>query len=195
MEVTKHGYHIMTAKLLNSDECKKIIDFIEDNLNEFETNYHKPGYNTNSIGCVLNSLSDKKEFKEIDNLIFEKIGKSIDCFIIENMKYHGNLTENIEDSGYTLRKIIGPTKAHQDGIEIKKYKDNSITYRVATLIISLAGTGDTLIFKELGINIPIEEGMVVFFPPYWTHIHSSEWSGTDTYRIQTWLTNRKKYDN
>jgi hypothetical protein len=144
---------------------------------------------------VLNSLSDKKEFKEIDNLIFEKVGKSIDCFIIENMKYYGNLTENIEDSGYTLRKIIGPTKAHQDGIEIKKYKDNSITYRVATLIISLAGTGDTLIFKELGINIPIEEGMVVFFPPYWTHIHSSEWSGTDTYRIQTWLTNRKKYDN
>ncbi len=41
MEVTKHGYHIMTAKLLDSGECKKIIDFIEDNIDEFKTNKPK----------------------------------------------------------------------------------------------------------------------------------------------------------
>ena len=98
MEVTKHGYHIMTAKLLGSDECKKIIDFIEDNIDEFETNKPRKRYNTNSIGRMLNLLSDKKEFKEIDDLIFKAVGKSIECFIIENIPNYGNLTENIHNN-------------------------------------------------------------------------------------------------
>ena len=190
MEVTKHGYHIMTAKLLNSDECKKIIDFIEDNIDEFKTNKPKSGYNTNSIGRMLNLLSDKKEFKEIDDLIFKAVGKSIECFIIENIPNYGNLTENIQDSGYELRKIIGPTALHADGPELT-LSNNNITHRVGTIVISLSGTGDTLLFPDLDIKVNLEEGAFVFFPPYWTHRHSSEWSGTDTYRIQTWITNNK----
>lgn len=190
MKVTKHGYHIMTAKLLNSDECKKIIDFIEGNIDDFKTNKPRKGYNTNSIGKMLNQLSDKKEFKEIDDLIFKAVGKSIECFIVENIPNYGNLIENIEDSGYELRKIIGPTQLHADGPETNMV-ENSISFRVATLVISLAGTGDTLIFPDLDVRVTLKEGDVVFFPPYWTHRHSSEWSGKDTYRIQTWLTNTK----
>ena len=108
-----------------------------------------------------------------------------------NIPNYGNLTENIEDSGYELRKIIGPTHLHADGSEVKMVK-NSISFRVATLVISLAGTGDTLVFPDLDLEVPLEEGDVVFFPPYWTHRHSSKWSGIDTYRIQTWLTNTKQ---
>jgi hypothetical protein len=188
MEVTKHGYHIMTAKLLDSDECKKIIDFIEDNIDEFETNKPKNGYNTNSIGRSLHKMSDKKEFKEIDDLIFKSVGKSVDRFIIKEPSYGGYISQNIKDSGYHLRKIIGPTQRHADGPEVTEYSDG-LSYRVATLVISLAGTGDTLEFPDLGVNIPLDEGTVVFFPPYWTHIHESKWSGVDTYRIQTWITN------
>ena len=188
MEVTKHGYHIMTAKLLNSDECKRIIDFIENNIDEFKTNSPRKGYNTNSIGRMLNLLSDKKEFKEIDDLIFKAVGKSIEYFIIENIPNYSSLIENIEDSGYELRKIIGPTAIHSDGIGLKLFND-VIKHRIGTIVISLSGTGDTLLFPDLDIKVNLEEGTFVFFPPYWTHRHSSKWSGTDTYRIQTWLTN------
>jgi hypothetical protein len=133
-------------------------------------------------------MSDKKEFKEIDDLIFKSVGKSVDRFIIKEPSYGGYISQNIKDSGYHLRKIIGPTQRHADGPEVTEYSDG-LSYRVATLVISLAGTGDTLEFPDLGVNIPLDEGTVVFFPPYWTHIHESKWSGVDTYRIQTWITN------
>lgn len=191
MEVTKHGYHIMTAKLLDSDQCKKIIDFIEDNIDEFKTSKPRKGYNTNSIGRMLNMLSDKREFKEIDDLIFKKVGESINYFI--NVLPAGSIQSGsidggtINDSGYELRKIVGPTAIHQDGLEIRQNGRN-VTHRISTLVISLADTGDELVFPDLNISIPLKEGNVVFFPPNWTHRHSSKWSGVDTYRIQTWLT-------
>ena len=187
MEVTKHGYHIMTAKLLDSDECKKIIDFIEDNIDEFKTNKPRKGYNTNTIGKNLSDMTDNKDFKEIDDLIFKAVSKSINIFI-RNETISRYLLENIADSGYELRKVIGPTRKHTDGPEINALV-NCIRLRVATLVISLAGTGDTLEFPDLDISIPLEEGTFVFFPPYWTHAHESIWSGVDSYRIQTWITN------
>jgi hypothetical protein len=109
---------------------------------------------------------------------------------MENIPNFGNLTKIIEDSGYELRKIIGPTALHADGPELT-LSNNNIIHRVGTIVISLSGTGDTLLFPDLDIKVNLEEGTFVFFPPYWTHRHSSEWSGTDTYRIQTWLTNTK----
>tara|TARA_Y100000389_G_scaffold118755_1_gene115931 strand:+ start:321 stop:917 length:597 start_codon:yes stop_codon:yes gene_type:complete len=189
MEVTKHGYHIMTAKLLDSGECKKIIDFIEDNIDEFKTNKPKKGYNTNSMGRPLSHMSDKKEFKEIDDLIFKAVGKAVDVFMRKDDSVSNAILDNLADSGYELRKVIGPTQLHSDGIEFTLVKRTSVRYRVGTLVISLSGTGDTLEFPHLDISVPLEEGTIVFFPPYWTHIHESKWSGIDTYRIQTWLTN------
>ena len=102
-----------------------------------------------------------------------------------------SLLSFFSSSGYELRKIIGPTALHADGPELRLFNNNNITHRVGTIVISLSGTGDTLLFPDLDIKVNLEEGTFVFFPPYWTHRHSSEWSGTDTYRIQTWITNTK----
>lgn len=188
MEVTKHGYHIATAKLLDSDQCKKIIDFIENNLDEFRTNKPRKGYNTNSIGKHLSQMSDNKDSKEIDDLIYKAVSEAITTFIRKEPVFSGLISEKIGDSGYELRKVIGPTQKHADGPEINTFT-NLIRFRVATLVISLAGTGDTLEFPDLDVSIPLEEGTFVFFPPYWTHAHESTWSGIDTYRIQSWITN------
>ena len=63
--------------------------------------------------------------------------------------------------------------------------------RVGTLIVSLKDTGDEIVFPHLDITVPLKQGTILFFPPYWTHVHYSNWSKQKGYRIQTWLTHTK----
>jgi len=192
LNVTKHGYHIMSAKLYDSAVCNSVINFIEDNILEFKLvndNYSK-------AYCVFPSHyagARNKEYDKIDDLIFKGVSAAIIAFIDKNIRKPGTLLNNdIGDSGYELRKIIGATDEHQDGLSIS-HTTKKVQYRVATLVISLSDTGDSLVFPEFDIEIPLREGTVVFFPPYWTHRHYSKWSGKEGYRIQTWLTNAVKH--
>ena len=178
----------MSAQLIKTEDCIKIIDFMEDNLDKFTKSEPRPGYNTNTLNLVVTPA----KYSEIDSLLFNIVGSAVRTFISEKaMRFPGSLCKDIKDSGYELRKVIGETVLHQDGLELI-VKDSDVTYRVATLVISFKDTGDKLMFPELDITVPLREGTIVFFPPYWTHRHCTEWSGIDGYRAQTWLTNTIK---
>lgn len=193
IKVTNHGYHIESANILDSSTCSNIINFIEDNLDKFELNDPTifKGYNTNSYKLALNKFIHIDKFKEIDNIIFKAVGDAIKCFIIDDLPDKQLLLNDIADSGYELRKIIGATHHHVDSHDIR-FVNDKVSYRVATLVISLIDSGDKLIFPGLDITVPLKEGTFVFFPPYWTHSHYTQWSGSPSYRIQTWLLNNLK---
>ena len=181
----------MSANILTPESCKYIIDFMEENISHFELNKPKNGYNTSSYGLNLSLYLKDKKFKEIDDILFKYVGISINTFITNNIPNNGFLLEGIQDSGYELRKIVGPTQKHVDSPDVSVVHDK-ITYRIASIVISLKESGDELIFPEMDIKVPLGQGTIVFFPPYWTHAHYSKWSGIDTYRVQTWLLNKVK---
>ena len=191
--ITDHGNFILSAELVSKKDCKDIIKFIDTYEEEHSVlrDYSEKNRNTNSKEILLSEKLDLPKAKEVDLIIFKRVSEAIKKFIVQNIPNPKVLlSEGIEDTGYQLRKIIGPTKNHQDGVNVDIFRD-VYKWRVGTLIISLKDTGDEIVFPDLDVTVPLKQGTILFFPPYWTHAHSSEWSGTDTYRIQTWLTNTK----
>tara|TARA_R110000772_G_scaffold57747_9_gene130769 strand:- start:13478 stop:14068 length:591 start_codon:yes stop_codon:yes gene_type:complete len=190
--VTDHGNFILSAELVSKKDCKDIIKFIDTYEEEHSVlrDYSEKKRNTNSKEIELSAKLDLPKAKEIDDIIFKRVGEAIKKFIVENVPNAHSLMNNLEDTGYQLRKIIGPTLEHSDGIEINIFKD-AYKYRVGTLIISLKDTGDEIVFPHLDITVPLKQGTILFFPPYWTHVHYSNWNEQEGYRIQTWLTNNK----
>ena len=69
-----------------------------------------------------------------------------------------------------LRRMLGPTREHSDGIS-PQVNANGISYRVASLILTVSDSADEIIFPSQGVRIPLRRGDVVVFPPYWTHRH------------------------
>ena len=192
--VTKYGNFVMSAELVSKKDCKDIIKFIDTYEKEHSEirDYSENNRNTKSKEITLSQKLYLPKAKEIDNIIFKRIGESIKKFIsLQNIpNAHHLMSNNLEDTGYQLRKIIGPTLEHSDGVEVSIFKD-AYKYRIGTLIISLKDTGDEIVFPHLDITVPLKQGTILFFPPYWTHIHYSNWNEQEGYRIQTWLTHKK----
>jgi hypothetical protein len=190
VKVTKHGHHIMSANIWDSSSCRTVIQFIENNM-ESAVRIEANGYNNNSNSFAIYpgifSQEDNEEFAEADSIIFKGVSRAIDAFVMKSLPHPEDFSsQDLSDSGYEYRKVMGATAPHFDGPRIETDEDG-FRYRVGTLVISLSNIGDDLIFPDLGVTIPLEEGCVVFFPPYWTHRHETKWEGKEGHRVQTWL--------
>lgn len=191
--------HIFTFENVISDDlCNDIVEYMDENQMQMITrNDYGDGQNVLCRKIELSGLKDVKS-RELDN----RIASSVSVIVRNLCKDDCNkfLHENnpLADAGYELRQILGPTRNHVDnlGPRIEVERDNIyIRYRVASLIMCVSDCEDVLTFPIQNKCIPFKRGMAVVFPPYWTHPHSTEFSGTCSYRIQTWLTTRKLAEN
>lgn len=194
IEVVDYGNFIISANIIKSSDCNTIIDFIETNKEKF------PLVNNNyTVGMESNISYFKKDtenWHKVNSILSDTVSKSIQTFIVENcpnvsLSFSPSTTKH---DGCFLRKIVGETTEHTDGIHIETIPGSSdyIKHSVGVLIMSLKDTGDFLEFPDYNISVPLGEGSVVFFPPYWTHNHKSKWSGSESYRVQTHLKNTFK---
>tara|TARA_Y100000389_G_scaffold23826_1_gene20503 strand:- start:4842 stop:5420 length:579 start_codon:yes stop_codon:yes gene_type:complete len=181
LKVNKHGGFVMSSIGLNPLECNKVIDFIEKNIKESDK--------------IINH-KDKKGFSEVDDILFKTVSNSIKGFIIDNIKYYGRIflngtekpCKNIKDSGYELIKISSSTELQPGSVDVS-ISQNKMTFNISSLIMSLKDTGSELVFPDLDITIPLEEGTVVFFPPYWTHCYYINSTEQKSYIVKTNITN------
>ena len=99
------------------------------------------------------------------------------------------------DSGYCLRKIYGPTRAHSDGISVTAVQDGKYIpirkIRNLSLIMALNSDyeGGEFYFPIQDYKVTLKKGQIIAFPPYWTHKHmvNAPTNGTYRYTINTWL--------
>lgn len=93
-----------------------------------------------------------------------------------------------KDSGYCIRKIFGPTRAHKDGLLPNKSNDCP---RTCAIIIALNDDyeGGELCFPYQDVIIKLEKGEAILFPPDWTHVHYTRDLRNMSYRytMNTWL--------
>ena len=179
--VIKHGNFVMSSTGLHALECNKVIDFIEKNIKESDK--------------IINH-EDKKGFSEVDTILFKTVSNSITDFIANSIKNtHYLLTngmektlQDIKDSGYELIKVSTSTELQPCSVDTL-LSQNEITFNIASLIMSLKDTGNEIIFPDLDITIPLEEGTVVFFPPYWTHCYYINSTEQQSYIVKTNITN------
>jgi len=174
--------------VISNEDCDEIIKIIDTYATK-KTVWQEH----NNVECYpicVNEINDKELSKKTDDKIFKIVTNLAQLF---NREYSLPCKH---DCGYTLRKIVGPTRQHVDGLlqdpGTKQQNLNRDVIRNMSLIIALNGNyeGGELVFPEQGnYTIKLKRGQVVCFPPYWTHPHktNSLLNNTVRYTINTWL--------
>tara|TARA_B100001093_G_scaffold93118_1_gene85327 strand:+ start:1731 stop:2372 length:642 start_codon:yes stop_codon:yes gene_type:complete len=172
--IHNYGNNIFVIKnLIHKKLCEEVIDII-NNEEDFCKIDYAPGNNVkgyeNSLQRLLKTYNEgekKKYYTYIYNNIIIYI-KTI-CFIVKKIKNTDYLFNEIPKIGeIILRKITDETIPHYDGIV------NIEEIRELTCIIGLNKDykNGEFEFPEYNINLKLETGDVLLFPPYWTHVHN-----------------------
>lgn len=184
IELEERGNSIYTvSNLMTSAQCDYIVNYIERNSSLWGE--RTLGYG-NNVECKFIKLNrDVPEYDVMDSFIFSSVGKIIKKFTKLN-----NILKNVEDDGYTLRKIFGGTKEHCDGIHSKTGSFKNLI-RMLSIVIVLNDDydGGVFCFPNQELKFRVQKGQAVMFPPYWTHPHSvtSVGEGQGRYTINTWI--------
>lgn len=126
------------------------------------------GENTHCEKIIFNSTNlrhggaEQRIFKEILTFLSEFTHKHVIPLIypLRNPSF-----EPIE-----LRRMLGATRVHSDGVGAQATAVG-VSYRVATMILTLSDSSDEIIFPAYNTTIALNRGDVIFFPPYWSHEH------------------------
>lgn len=171
--------------VINTESCNELIKIINE-----EATRKDNWSSNNNVECYplsVAEIKDEEVRKRMDDMIFKIINPL--CKIFQNE--FGIPCSS--DGGYTLRKIVGETRMHADGVSndsnVNLYNKNNI--RQMSVIIALNDDYDDgeFVFTEQCVRIKLKKGQLIAFPPYWTHPHKVETPMNDTvrYTINTWL--------
>ena len=188
----KHSNNIFIIRdqeILSDEFCDRLVDFI-DKYVERNVEVWDEGNNVNCRSIFIDKLKDKAIKKELDDKIFNILGK-----VIEYLCKTYNVPPSSGDSGYTLRKIYGPTRLHIDNIysEAINKKRHIPVRKIRNLSVIMALNGDyeggEFYFPVQDCKIKLNKGDIIAFPPFWTHPHmvNAPSNGTYRYTVNTWL--------
>lgn len=193
---------LVLENYLTEDQCHYIID----HYTHLEKNYSRQkGYQTSyNVICDYIHLSsllvdietlpttDAYVVKELDRYIYKILQEVIqDCMIpyyTTTNHEHQTIpifTHTLSDTGYEVRKILGPTRCHIDTVA-PKIRNHQMYYRVLSVIINLTESDNELVFPNQNRRVSLTQGTIIVFPPGWTHPHYTTYK-TPRYSIQTWL--------
>lgn len=172
--------------VITDEWCNDLIKIIKEEATQKDT--WRPTNNVECYPLEVCDIADKEMSKKVDNMICKILNIVCEIFI----KEYGLLCNH--DCGYTLRKIVGPTRLHTDGLQdLEQHLD--IGARQMSVIIALNDDyeGGEFIFPEQNNRkIKLKRGQLIAFPPYWTHPHKVEHLLNETcrYTINTWIHGR-----
>jgi hypothetical protein len=163
---------------ISDENCETIVRYINDQELVDESEYNRE---TNVNAKIVSRTHEVKP--NIRDLIVQGICE-LRHSLISN---YGIVIEGYED--FTLRKIYGPTRYHEDGNYGINYEQG--TTRVLSMILALNSDydGGELVFPCQNFTIKLKRGQCILFPPYWTHPHYTNDLKNTTFRytINTWL--------
>ena len=174
--------------VLTEEECDYFIN-ITNTYAVKEREKYGPRANVLADSVNIVELSVTSDKKKVTDIMFERIIK-----LCKNFKE----TYDIDMGGFTtptLRKIIGATRLHKDGIILDKQINkngqcHASELRNMSIIVALNGDyqGGELCFPEHGRSIKLKKGQAIAFPPYWTHPHYTNelLNGTVRYTVNLW---------
>jgi predicted 2-oxoglutarate/Fe(II)-dependent dioxygenase YbiX len=173
--------------ILTIEEADTLRNFIENSPRYKEESLFHDGkesqQNVSASFFTLEQVNDKEQYNIIKNCLYK---------ISNYMKDMTGLEAYYPTDGCVqLRKIYDATKIHSDGIvndpRIPCFENN---IRVFSTIIALNSDyeGGELCFPNQYVEIKLQAGDAIIFPPYRTHPHyTNALNGTFRYTINTWL--------
>ena len=187
-QINNNIFIIDDRDILSYEFCDRLIKYLES-LDKKQIEKWEAKQNVNCKYINIESIEDETIKKEFDDALFEITGKVI------NYLHNRYGLSSTGDSGYCLRKIYGPTRAHSDGITVTAVQNGKYIpirkVRNLSLIMALNEDyeGGEFYFPIQDYKVKLKKGQIIAFPPYWTHRHmvNAPINGTYRYTINTWL--------
>jgi hypothetical protein len=153
--------------LINDSFCENMIKTIDNT----KLNHCEHSYNNNvemyvtTINNIIKNDNNNTVFNRQVSLFLSGYVRAI-AYIINEINPNVFESKIPKISEVEMRKIYGPTRLHTDSININEC-------RLLTCIIALNGDyGDGILsFPKQDVNIKLNKGDIIVFPPYWTHPH------------------------
>ena len=190
-EIIRHNRttHIFILRnILTIEEADTLRNLIENSPRYREGSVFHDGkelpQNVSATFFSLAHVNDKEQYNIIKNCLYK-----ISNYMIE--KNAGLEAYYPTDGCVQLRKIYDATKIHYDDIIHNPgnpwFENNT---RVFSTVIALNSDyeGGELCFPFQDVEIKLEAGDAIVFPPYRTHVHyTNALNGSFRYTINTWL--------
>lgn len=180
--------------VLEPDVCKEIIRrFEEDEENQFQgvVQQGSSGHtwvNQEQKMCTELGISFHSNWKDIDKIVFEAVSKAL----VKSQEAHNGLKRVsgfMVDEGYRIKRYMPGGheffNAHADCSGFSQAHRQLVQF----IYLNDVEEGGETEFPEFGIKIQPKEGMMVTFPPFWTHEHIGHppISGPK-YAVTSWMT-------
>lgn len=195
------NFILVQPDILNDATIDMVLAFFDKNKQMHRQTVYAVGQNTktfimnidNSVDAPL-TIENMAYYHEKAELV-QHMRDILETFILTHcvnqyayIKDKWN-AKKLYFSSFQLRKFYGPTKMHIDNIDpFYSPQKKKIFTRVATIIITLSNTKDTLLFPFQNKEVQLEKGMIVMFPPFWNYKHCSSFDSQPfRFGFQTWI--------
>ncbi|MCB1877207.1 MAG: 2OG-Fe(II) oxygenase [Chromatiales bacterium] len=111
-------------------------------------------------------VSDKTDWKDIDNWLFASLARVIAEFRQKFPYFQGRF----KDSGYAIQRTY-PGEFYHWHIDGGSHSFAARQLVVVWYLNDVPGPGGETEFAFQGVKVRPEEGKMVLFPPFWTHEH------------------------
>ena len=174
-EIIEYTGSIFVIKnLLDTSFCKTFINYI-DSCKTYEIDYGEEenvkGYQAELFISHIDIKNAKQKliYKFIADVL---INIYIKCIVNIMLKLQCDIfgSEIPKFDNILIRKITGETRIHYDGI----IKNNEIRCLSCIMALNDDYENGRIYFENQNINLKLDRGDVLLFPPYWTHLHSVE---------------------
>lgn len=203
---TNYGKVLVIDDVLTEEECQYVIDTLNQSP-DLEKIRH---LGNEEVGYTVREgksyLLDKVYFKDIDELIFNKVTTKIYSVFQTNEYYRRWVAKyDVSDLGYQYCKYTEGEmlRTHYDSHFIKHGETNylgtktSIPYTAfifasMSLQLNTLAEGGELIFPKQNIVIPQKAGRVVVWSPDYLYEHGTNpvGEGDERHNIVTWYSSR-----
>ena len=178
--------------LFSDSLCAELRGYLDENGDLYSERWGQ----AQNVQCEYINLTDirNQETRErLDGGVFKQVGRALTWVRGEAGAGAGLAS----DTGYCLRRIWGETRRHSDGVMgYGGPKGDQVpvsSIRSMSMIVSLNSDYDEgqIRFPEQDVELRLEQGSALLFPPYWTHPHqvAAPVNGS-RYTINTWICER-----
>ena len=167
-EVEPNTFIFEKRNALDANLCQLAIQRFEENESEqFEGRIGQQGSKDQSIKKTTDLLvSGKPNWKDIDQALFQSVGKAI----LEFREAYPYFKGPFKDMGYGIQRYQ-PGEHYHWHIDGGSH-DFSHRQLVAIWYLNdVEGPGGETEFLFQNIKIKPEQGKLILFPPFWTHEH------------------------
>jgi hypothetical protein len=169
-EIKPHSFIYEIAKALPADVCREMVRRFEaSEAQHYDGRLGQAQQLDQSIKRSTDlRISGSDTWRDIDRLLFESLAAALKRMAVEFPFFGVN---KFRDMGYQLQRT-GPGEFYHWHVDSGPGEHFSQRQLVAVWYLNdVPGPGGETEFALQDVKVRPEEGKLVLFPPFWTHIH------------------------